>query len=53
MSQPVSAACFKYHSCDVGTDLCLVCLFKCVIEDTAKSEMLQGQRISRKEEIAN
>lgn len=44
---------FKYYSSDVGTDLCLVCLFKCVIEETAKFEMLQGQSITRKEEIAN
>lgn len=38
MSQPVLAACFKYYSCDVGADLCLVCSFKYVIEDAARPE---------------
>lgn len=32
------AACFKYYSCDVGADLCLVCSFKYVIEDAARPE---------------
>lgn len=38
VSQPILAACFKYYSCDVGADLCLVCSFKYVIEDAARPE---------------